>query len=271
MTAFLSPCGQTHRSHRLKNRMSQAARVPVTGRWVILVLTLDSLPSGWRHLRRLPHVHFAHSPAKQAPSVCDHDRSGAAKSDTASLECRAPRSPWELSCLWSPGALAGVSCHRPPGAQCRVREGGAGHRPTLWQGPEVCTLCRHLKNSEKLVLGRYRIPRATVAVGGRGAQGVREGCGLFLGGGEDVLGIFWWGQWVNPRRGEHTQGRPGGQGPGAGVGCTDWPSMTSVRKTIRKRRPVRHREQPYQSAHHPQELWFCGACFQRCAIKGFTD
>lgn len=123
------------------------------------------------------------------------------------MDCPAcgARGPWQ-----------GAAATDPPGAQCRVGEGRAGHRPTLWQVPEVCTLCRHLKNKEKLTLGRYCVPR--VAVGGRGAQGVREGCGLFQGGGEDVLGIFWWGQWVNPRWAEHMQGQAEGQRARGGRG-----------------------------------------------------
>lgn len=78
---FPQPLWADTRSHRLKNRVR--ARQPGFRDWQVghLVLTLDSLPWGWMHLRG-PHVHFAHSLAKQAPSVCDHDRSGAAKSTT---------------------------------------------------------------------------------------------------------------------------------------------------------------------------------------------
>lgn len=118
---------------------------------------------------------------------------------------------WSRPACGARGPRQGAGAIGAPGAKCRVGEGGAGHRPTLWRVPEVYTLCRHLKNKEKLILGRYCVPRVTMAMGERGAQGVREGCGLFQGGGKDVLGIFWWGPWVNPRGAEHMQGQAEGQ------------------------------------------------------------
>lgn len=53
---------------------------------------------------------------------------------------------------------------------------GAGHRPTLWQVPEVCNLLRHLKNVTRSVsLEGTAYPTVTMAVEGReGSPGESE-------------------------------------------------------------------------------------------------
>lgn len=69
---------------------------------------------------------------------------------------------------------------------------GAGHRPTLWQVPEVCNLLRHLKNVTRNVsLEGTAYPTVTMAVEGRERSpgGIREGCGLFQG---RQLGCSWY-------------------------------------------------------------------------------
>ena len=76
-------------------------------------------------------------------------------------------------------------------------------------GPRGLHLVQALKKQRET--DPRKVLRTQSGRGGRGAQGVREGCGLFQGGGKDVLGIVWWGQRVNPRWAEHMQGQAEGQ------------------------------------------------------------
>lgn len=60
-------------------------------------------------------------------------------------------------------------CPRPRGLSAGWEGMGAGHRPTLWQVPEVCNLLRHLKNVTRNVsLEGNCIPNGDY---GRGREG----------------------------------------------------------------------------------------------------
>lgn len=105
-----------------------------------------------------------------------------------------PRVPPSLLLrLQNPGTLVRG---RPHGrAKCRVREGGAGHELTLWQVPEVCNMCRHLKNKEKIRPRKVLHTQRDLGCGREGSPwGSEKAVGSSRGGNYDVLGIFWQGQ-----------------------------------------------------------------------------
>lgn len=61
-----------------------------------------------------------------------------------------------------------------PRAKCRGGRKGAGHRPALWQVPEVCNLLRHLKNINRNLSSEGTASPVTMAMEGRGARGESE-------------------------------------------------------------------------------------------------
>ena len=118
------------------------------------------------HLRRLPHFHSPHSLAKQAPSQSVTVTAAAQARVTQPASNTTPALTFGLSCLWSPGTLAGGSCHRPPRGPVQGRGGKGRAQADSLAGPRGLHLVQALKKQ------RETDPRKVLCTqSGRGREG----------------------------------------------------------------------------------------------------